>query len=92
MRELAGFETPYMRYGLNDWYPLSNTETTVRSVDMANVHGYNLLPDLQDGLFNAVITGDIAVDYAVLTLEIVPEPATFMLLGFGGLLLKKRFN
>lgn len=72
------------------WEPISETETTIRSVSLDNVISDNMIPYLQEGVLNVAINRDVAVDYATLTLEVVPEPATLLLLGFGGLLIRKR--
>lgn len=72
------------------WLPISFTGTSVRSVDLANILGDNRLPFLQDGRLNIHITDDTAVDYALLTIEVIPEPATLSLLALGVLALIRR--
>ncbi len=49
------------------------------------MNGDNQLPLLQDGQFDVYITDDTAIDYAKLTIEVTPEPATLSLLTLGGL-------
>lgn len=85
-------ENFYRRPSFGDlsWEPISETETTIRSVSLDNVSNNNIIPYLQDGILNVAINRDIAVDYATLTLEVVPEPATLLLLGLGGLLIRKQ--
>ena len=72
------------------WLPIPNTGTTIRSVDLANIAGDNRLPFLQGGQLDIHITDDTAVDYATLTIEVIPEPATLSLLAIGGLALIRR--
>jgi hypothetical protein len=67
-------------YDLN-WYPIGDAGITIRSVNLAN--GYNIISDMQGGLFNAAISGNVAIDYAQLTMEVIPEPMTFLLLSCG---------
>jgi len=67
------------------WSPLPYTGVAVRTVDLSNILGDNRLPLLQDGNLNVTITDDTAVDYARLTIEVMPEPATLALLALGGL-------
>jgi len=50
------------------WLPISSIDTTIRSVDLANVLGDNRLSFLQEGQLNIHITDDTAVDYAQLTI------------------------
>ena len=73
-----------------DWLPIASTGTTVRSVDISDIDGDNQLSRLQDGQFDAYTTDDTAVDYAKLTIEVTPEPATLTLLALGGLALVRR--
>ncbi len=73
-----------------NWEPISETETAIRSVSLDNVSGGNIIPYLQDGVLNVAINRDIAVDYATLTIEVIPEPGTLLLLLLGAALLKKR--
>ena len=72
------------------WLPISTNQLSVRSLDLANVTGDNLLQSLQDGQLNVLIRDDTCIDYAQLTLTIIPEPSTLLLLSLGGLFLRKR--
>lgn len=72
------------------WLPLPFDGTSVRSVNLADILGDNRLLVLQDGEFNAYITDDTAVDWARLTIEVIPEPATVSLLALGMLALVRR--
>ena len=68
--------------------PLSGVGVFV--ADLANIDGDNRLPWLQDGELNVMITDDFGVDYAKLTIEVTPEPATLSLLAIGGLAMLRR--
>jgi hypothetical protein len=72
------------------WLPIADTGVTVRSVDLANVEGNSYISLLQDGKLNVCITDDCAVDYAKLTIQVMPEPATLSLLAAGGLVALRR--
>ena len=71
------------RYDFSDlgWLPISTEGTSIRTIDLAEVYGCydhptvpdDLLPKLQDGKFNVMVHDDEAIDYATLTLEIMPE-------------------
>lgn len=82
----------YGPYAFNElgWLPLPSTGSNIRTMNLADLPGEDYLPILQDGLLNAVITDDTAVDYAVLTIEVIPEPAALSLLAIGGLALIRR--
>lgn len=70
-------------FGELNWYP-NETETTICSVNLANVAGNNLIPFLQSERFNAAVGwSNVGIDYAQLTLEVVPEPTTILLLTCG---------
>ena len=98
----GGYADTFFRYDFADlgWLPISSTGTTLRTIDLANALGCydhttvadNLLLLLQDGKFNVMVHDDEAIDYAKLTLEITPEPATLGLLaaGIGAIWLKRR--
>jgi len=73
------------------WLPISSSSTQIRTLDLSNVMGNNFLPEMQDGQLNVLIVDDTGIDYATLTVEVVPEPGTIFLLGLGGLsLVRKR--
>ena len=73
-----------------NWHPISATETTVRSLNIGNILGTDHLWLLQDGVFNVRVQDDTAIDYAILSIEVVPEPATLSLLVIGGLAMLRR--
>jgi len=58
-----------------------------RSVGLADIQRNKRLPSVQDGQLDTHITGDCAVDHAILTIDVVPEPAPLTLLALGGLAL-----
>ena len=82
------------------WLPVASSGVDVRSIDLATVYGCydhpstpdDYLPLLQDGKFNAKVHDDMAIDYAKLTVQVTPEPATLSLLaaGLGAIWLKRR--
>lgn len=72
------------------WLPIPNTGVTVRTADLSDFGGVNLLPYLETGHMNCRVNDDTAVDYAMLSIEVMPEPATLALLGLGGLALAVR--
>jgi len=79
-------------------------ETIEFNIDLANVifnpgwGGYMVNPtfigsvidSLNDGEFNIWGLADCGVDYSILTIETVPEPCSLLLLGCGGLFLRRR--
>jgi len=69
------------------WLPIPTSGITVRTVDLSDFRGTNFIPHLHAGQLNMRVKDDVAVDYALLTLEVVPEPATPSLLALGGLAL-----
>jgi hypothetical protein len=85
----------FARYDYSDlgWLPIATTGTDVRTIDLGNALGCydhptvadNLLPLLADGKFNVVAHDDVAIDYAMLSLDVMPEPGTLGLLSLGGL-------
>jgi len=90
----------FFRYDFADlgWLPISSQGTTIRTIDLANVFGCydhpatpdNLVPLLQDGKFNVMVHDDEAIDYATLTVQVTPEPATLSLLALGAAALMAR--
>ena len=75
------------------WLPVGFTGVTVRSLDLSDVLGDDRLYLLADGDLTAYVTDDTAVDYAKLTIVVIPEPAALALLTLGGLaLLRRRKN
>jgi len=71
-------------------WSVPSTGVTMFTVDLANIDGDNRLPWLQKGYLNIHITDDTAVDYAELTITVVPEPITLSLLALGGLAMIRR--
>ena len=57
------------------WDPISQTEVVTRTVDLSNVRGNNMIPHMQDGLLSFSTNDDTAVDYAILTIEVIPAPS-----------------
>ena len=72
------------------WLPIPTNQLIVRTLDLASVAGDNLLQSLNDGQLNVLIEDDTCVDYAQLTLTVIPEAATLLLLGLGAVMLRKR--
>jgi len=71
-------------------WSVPNTGVGLFTANLANIDGDNRLPWLQKGYLNIHITDDAAVDYAELTITVVPEPITLSLLALGGLAMMKR--
>ncbi len=73
------------------WEPISATETSIREIDLSNVTGTSLLSYMEEGILNIAINRNIAVDYAILNIQTVPEPTTvsLVILGFG---IFRKFN
>jgi hypothetical protein len=74
------------------WETISATETTICSVDLSNVQGWNAIPTLQGGQLDVAIRRTYAVDYAILTLNVVPEPTTLLLVGFGSIVVRRFYK
>ena len=72
------------------WLPMTESGVAVETVDLSDVLGDNHLPLLQDGQLDLQIEEDTAVDYATLTLQVIPEPTALALLALGGLALVRR--
>ena len=72
------------------WLPISDTGSNIRMLDLSDVLGDDLLPQLQDGILNVCLDDATGVDYATLSIEVIPEPATFSVLALGGLALLRR--
>lgn len=81
-------EQPEQLFTFEDlnWMPVPWYETTVKSMQIPP----ELWPSLSDGVLNCYVADDVAIDYALFTLTVTPEPCTVLLLGFGGLLIRKR--
>ena len=80
----------YHSYEDLGWLPIPDTGSNLRTLNLHDVEGVDYLPSLHDGVFNVLMEDDLAIDYAVLTLQVVPEPATLTLLALGGLVLLRR--
>lgn len=92
-----GVETDFIVLGTPDhilmfedlgWVPISETETEIRELGIP----YALLPLLEQGQFNLSIADDTGVDYATLTLVLIPEPCTLLLFGMGVVILRRRWR
>jgi len=82
---IFGYDPPLGPYYYDDlgWRPFSQDRVRIRSVNLSDINGENVLGELQDGHFNVLVRDDSMVDYARLTLGIIPEPSIFALLGVG---------
>ena len=74
---------PWYDFADLGWLPLPTAQSAVRTLDIGNVLGDDWLSCLQDGQLDVDIDDDTAVDYATLTIEVVPEPTTLSLLVLG---------
>lgn len=72
------------------WLPITYTGTSLRSLDLSNVLGTDVLYLMQDGRLNVLVEDDTAIDYARLTVQVTPEPASLALLAVGGLAVLRR--
>ena len=57
------------------WGPVPQTTIVTRTVDLSDALGNNLIPHMQDGVLNFRLGDDTAVDYAILTIEVIPAPS-----------------
>jgi len=75
-----------------DWLPIPASGTAVRQVDMSDVFGLDFIPYMQQAnRLDVHVADDTIVDYELLTLVVIPEPAALSLLAMGGLgLVRKR--
>ena len=62
----------------------------VFTLDLSDVNGDDHVWHLDDGVLNVAVTDDTGVDYAELTMTVIPEPASLSLLALGGLALLRR--
>lgn len=76
------------------WLPISSTATSNRTANISKLNGDNQLYLLQDGQFDIAITDDTAIDYAILKIEVIPEPtmATILYGGLLGLIRRRQHN
>ena len=67
------------------WLPIPIDSVVIRTLDLTNALSDDLRPLLANGTLNVLIRDDSLVDYAQLSLTIVPEPytATMFLLSIG---------
>ena len=88
------------RNGFSDlgWLPISSSGTTIRTLDLSNVRGFDYRPFLSDGKFNVMVHDDESIDYAELTVTttgtVVPLPPAVWLgvvgLGMVGWIKRRR--
>ncbi len=74
------------------WLPVSDTGVSIRELTLDDVLGVSFMPLVQDGQFSVQIRDDVAVDYAMLRLEVIPEPTALALLALGGLAVIRHRN
>lgn len=67
------------------WLPITDTDMDLRSIDFVDTLGDDLLYLLQNGYLNVLVEDDVAISYAVLSVQVTPEPGTVSLLTFGAL-------
>ncbi len=72
------------------WLPLSAGTYEARSLRLSDVAGADMRHLLQEGQLSCQLRDDVSIDYAVLDVQVVPEPATMGLLALGGLVLLRR--
>jgi len=54
------------------WLPLSRDEYEVRTLDLSSVVGTDYLGSLADGILSLIVSDDVSVDFAVLTIDDSP--------------------
>ena len=89
--EVKGPET--YNFAALGWLPVPTTGTTERTLDLSDVLGDNILPDLQDGQLNVLLRDDVGVDYARLNYTtVIPTPSAVLagLALLGGMTLMRR--
>ena len=64
----------YHSYENLGWLPIPDTGSNLRTLNLHDVEGVDYLPSLHDGVFNVLMEDDVAIDYAVLTLEVATLP------------------
>lgn len=74
------------------WSPVPDTGMVLKTLDLSNVLGDDYLPYLQDGQLNASVCINMALDYAILEIDVIPEPMTFFLFALGFMKMRKTKN
>lgn len=62
------------RYTFGDlgWLPISRDEYQVRTLDLSSVTGTSYLDSLADGILSLIVSDDVSVDFAALTISDSP--------------------